>query len=113
MGTVPCDKKVKKCVKEKISERNLNFFLCYFSKSFKETMAKGKKQRKNQDSDDETLELENVEEVETVAAEPSGGGKRGKKDRKKKKEAELEEAERELEAIAAGNEPVVSDTEEA
>merc|ERR1711974_307930 len=37
-------------------------------------------------------------------------------DRKKKKEAELEEAERELEAIAAGNEPVTdvkSDTEDA
>ena len=47
-----------------------------------------------------------MEEIETAAVEPAAGGKKGKKDRKKKKEAELEEAERELEAIAAGNEPV-------
>ena len=47
--------KSKKSVwKKKFQKEILNFFLCYFSKSLKETMAKGKKQRKNQDSDDET-----------------------------------------------------------
>ena len=33
---------------------------------------------------------------------PKAGGKKGKKDRKKKKDADLEDAQKELEAIAAG-----------
>ena len=51
-------------------------------------------------------ELDNVDEIETTPVESATGGKKGKKDRKKKKEAELEEAEKELEAIAAGEDPV-------
>ena len=52
-------------------------------------------------------ELESLEDnTETVAESSATTGKKGKKDRKKKKEAELEEAERELEAIAAGNDLV-------
>ena len=51
-------------------------------------------------------ELDNVEEIEATPVESAAGGKKGKKDRKKKKEAELEEAEKELEAIAAGEDPV-------
>ena len=44
--------------------------------------------------------------MKTTPDESTAGGKKGKKDRKKKKEAELEEAEKELEAIAAGEDPV-------
>merc|ERR1711934_319669 len=71
---------------------------------FERTMAKGKKQRKQGQDSDSEQELDNVEEIEIV--ESAAGGKKGKKDRKKKKEAELEEAEKELEAIAAGEDPV-------
>jgi len=69
-------------------------------------MAKGKKQRKQGQDSDSEQELDNVEEIETTPVESAAGGKKGKKDRKKKKEAELEEAEKELEAIAAGEDPV-------
>ena len=40
---------------------------------------------------------------EEVAEPAKATGKKGKKDRKKKKEAELEDAQKELESIAAGD----------
>ena len=45
------------------------------------------------------------EEVEPAKAT----AKKGKKDRKKKKEAELEDAQKELEAIAAGDDDFVQE----
>ena len=47
------------------------------------------------------------EEVED--SKPAATGKKGKKDRKKKKDADLEDAQKELEAIAAGNDDFVQE----
>ena len=46
------------------------------------------------------------EEMAAAAEVSKPANKKGKKDRKSKKEAELEEAQRELEAIAAGDDLV-------